>query len=214
MGSTNTSSTQGYSRSISPFTATEPVPSPGFSVGDLAAQFADQRIRKESRICHDSCASYANNDDDAGWTIEETIEPMEDDAVFASVTRSRTVPLQVAQAHSPSQRTQRQTNARLLSSASHARDIAALVSRMVESSDQCSVQCPPESLTADTDEGYDSDDHAMQYQASRRVSIATSRRQLVYRRSSELSTTGACVSKCTRFRKPSATSRVRSAEKS
>ena len=215
MASSYASSPQDYSRSVSPFTATAPVPSPVFSVGDLAAQFADQRIQRGTRICHDSCASYANNDDDAGWIVEETIEPSVEDAGMAPSSRLRTLlPPRVAQAHSPSQRLQRQTNARLLSSASHARDIAALVSRMVESNDQCSVQCPPESLVPDTDEGYDSDDQTARPEVSRRVSIATSKRQLLYRRSSELSMTGACVSKSTRFRKPSGMSRVRSTEKS
>lgn len=211
LDSSNASSTREPSRSVSPCSPTGPFPPPRFSVTDLAAQFADQRLRRDARVYHDSCASYANSEDDAGWTIEPSVEEAEPSPVSP---RSRTCPQRSTRAQSPPHRSHRQANARLLCSASHHRDIAALVSRMVQSNDQCSVNPPPDSSSAtaanlEADEGYDSSEGSIGIE-TRRSSYAASRQRLEYRRSSDMKTTGACVSKNTRFRKGTGHSRVRS----
>ncbi|CZT20134.1 uncharacterized protein RCC_05991 [Ramularia collo-cygni] len=194
--SNNTSSTtRDTSRSVSPCSPTGPFPPPTYSVTDLAACFANSKmIRREAQICYDACDSYANSDDDAGWQI-----PTED-AIYTTATRSRTLPQLQQRSHS---RTQRQASARLLCSTSHHKDIASLVSKMVESKEQCSVTASADSHALSIegdgglacDEGYDSSDAK-----SRRSSLAVPRTRLDYRRSSDLKTTGACVNKAVRFR--------------
>lgn len=199
---TSASGTRHNSRSVSPCSPTSAFPPPRFSVTDLAAQFADSRIRSDSRIFQDSCAAYANmDDDDADWSIPsiEEDEPL---------SRSRTFP---QRAYSPSRRTQRQANTRLLCSATHRQELAALVGRMVERNEQCSIT-PPET----EDEGYNS---AGDSPKSRRSSVATaqlSRPQMSYRRNSDMRTSGCCVRKDVRFRKGSEKNhrRIRSSEKS
>ena len=204
--STNTATTDS-SRSVSPCSAAGPYPPPRFSVTDLAAQFAGQRLRKESPICYDSCDAYANNDDDDGWSIPP-VEVNEAD----QLPRSRLLP---QRSHSPSRRIQRQLNTRLLCSVSHHRDIATLVARMVESNDQCSTApLSPTSLVnvPEPDEGYSSSDEPMTA-TSRRSSVATVKRS-EYRRSSDLKLGGACVSKNIRFRKDRGHRRSRNSETS
>lgn len=211
LDSSNSPSTRDTSRSVSPCSSAAPFPPPRLSVTDLAAQFADQRLRKESQVCYDSCQSYANTDDDASWQVEPLRE-----VDFRHVSRSQTFPPRSRRSHSPSQRVQRQVNARLLCSSSHHRDIAALVARMVQSSDQCSVNPPPDTITTaalEDDEGYDSSE-GLSPVNSRRSSVATSRQRSEYRRSSDMKSTGACVSKSARFRKDRGHSRIRSSEKS
>ena len=207
IGSTTTA-TRASSRSVSPCTNSSPFPRPRFSVTDLAAQFADQRLRKESAICYDSCEAYANNDDDADWSIPS----VNDDEAFNQLQRARTFP---TRPHSPSRRTQRQLNSRLLCSTSHHRDIASLVAKMVKTQDQCSIT-PPGSTTPTRaeheDEGYNSgSDVEMQLPTSRRSSAATIRSRLD-RRGSDMRSSGACVNKSIRFRKDRNHIRIRSAE--
>ena len=194
-----TGTTRDSSRSVSPCSAAGPFPQPRFSVTDLAVQFADQRLRQDSRIYYDSCEAYANTDNDDDWSIPS----IETDDITA-LSRSRTFP---QRPHSPSRRIQRQVNTRLLCTPSHRRDVAALVARMVETEEQCSVMTPvPE------DEGYDSSDDTVVMPTARRASIATAKSRQDYRRSSDLNTTGACVSKSVRFRKDR-NRRIRSSEK-
>lgn len=201
--SSNASSTREPSRSVSPCSAVGPFPPPRYSVSDLAAQFADQRIQRKSQICYDSCETYANNDDDAGWQLPE------DDVDMQPISRSRTFP---QRSHSPSQRQQRQVNARLLCSSSHRQELAALVARMVQSKEQCSVhQIESIQAVAVEDEGYDSSEQSTPVH-SRRSSIAVQKQQ--YRRSSDMKSTGASVRKDVRFRKDRHHSRKRSSEKS
>ena len=205
----STTATRDSSRSVSPCSAAGPFPPPRFSVTDLAAQFADQRIRKESPICYDDCQAYANNDDDANWSI-----PSIEDSDFNQLSRARTFP---QRPHSPSRRVQRQLNTQLLCSASHHRDIAALVSRMVDSKDQCSIT-PPGSMTPtrseDEDEGYDSGEDSIMSTTFRRSSVATVRSRNDSRRGSDLKNGGACVNKNIRFRKDRNYRRVRNSEHS
>ena len=200
--STTDSSTRDSSRSVSPCSPTSAFPPPRFSVTDLSAQFADSRIRNDSRIFTDSCAAYANTDDDeADWSIP-SIEPQSD---YNPLLRSRTFP---ARPSSPSRRTQRQVNSRLLCTSSHRQELLSLVSRMVESNDQCSI-----SPTETEDEDYTSESPK-----SRRSSVAVgrpSRPDAGYGRGADMRVSGACVSKDTRFRRGSERKhqRLRSSEK-
>ena len=191
----STAATRDSSRSVSPCSAAGPYPPARFSVTDLAVQFADQRIRREAPICYDSCDAYANNDNDADWSI-----PSIDDEEYDQLSRSRTFP---QRPHSPSRRVQRQLNTRLLCTTSHHRDIAALVARMVNSKEQCSIT-PPESMTPteieNEDEGYDSGEDTMA-STPRRQSVASTKSKSGYKRSSDLKNGGACVSKNIRLRK-------------
>ncbi|KXL46242.1 hypothetical protein M433DRAFT_144558 [Acidomyces richmondensis BFW] len=208
--STKASSTRDTSRSVSPCSPISPFSAPpGFSVTDLAASFATQRLHGRAQICYDSCEAYAANDDDAGWVIHSSIE----EAEASPLARTRTYPPRPARPHSPSQRLQRQLNSRLLCSTSHHRDISALVAQMVESNEQCSIS-PPEAMSAPAavdDEGYDSSDGSysgssltpvQSHSHSRRSSLAASKQRLEYRRSSDITkAAGACVTKGARFRK-------------
>lgn len=207
LDSSNASSTRDTSRSVSPCSPTGAYPPPSFTVTDLAAQFAGQRIRRDAQMCYDSCEAYAANDDDAGWSIP----PVEEED-FAQISRSRTCP--PARSHSPTTRVRRQANARLLCTSSHREELAQLVSRMVQRNEQCSVTSPPDSLSAvvDEDEGYDSSEGLTPVQ-SRRSSNANNRIKAGLRRSSDMKSTGACVSKCARLRGVKSHSRKRSSEK-
>jgi len=204
----STAGTRDSSRSVSPFSPSAPFPPPRYSMTDLSAEFAGQRIRRESPICYDSCEAYANNDDDdAGWAI-----PPIDDADCRTLSRSRTFP---QRPHSPSRRAQRQLNTRLLCSASHHRDIAGLVSRMVDSNEQCSI-APSGSLSPtrveQEDEGYSSGNEPA-VPSSRRSSVATIRSRPEFRRSSDYKSGGIAVSKNIRLRKNDNTRRKPSSRK-
>ncbi|KAK1040910.1 hypothetical protein LTS16_010025 [Friedmanniomyces endolithicus] len=191
LDSSNAPSTRDTSRSVSPCSTVPPFPCSRFTVTDLAAQLADQRIHTDSRIRYDDCEAYAANDDDAGWTVMPSIER---EAGVAPLRHSSTSTRQPSRPHSPSQRSQRQANARLLFTHSHRQDIAALVARMVQSKEQCSVSSS-ESLaltsTITEDEGYDSSDGSTSVH-SRRSSVANARRK-ESRRGSEVKSSGACV---------------------
>ena len=207
LDSSTTTTTRDSSRAVSPCSTAGPYPPPRYSVTDLAAQFADQRIQKGSQICYDSCDTYANNDNDADWSI-----PSIEDTDLAPLSHARTFP---QRAHSPSRRAQRQLNTRLLCTASHQRDISSLVANMVDSHDQCLVASPDSftSTTVDDDEGYNSGNEVTMT-TSRRSSVATIRSRHDYRRSSDLKANAACVSKSIRFRKDRHHRRVRSSEHS
>ncbi|PPJ49875.1 hypothetical protein CBER1_05022 [Cercospora berteroae] len=210
-----TLSTRDTSRSVSPCTAdtTTAYPPPRFSVTDLAVSFASSRLRHDSQICYDSCEAYANmDDDDAGWEIpgvnEEYSYPM---------SRTRTLP---QRSHSPTRRMARQVNTRLLCSTAHAKDIEALVSRMVDSKEHCNVvgsSTSSESTkrsveTMNDDEGYDSGS-GLSAATSRRSSLAVQRSRMDYRRTSDLkSAGGARVSKAVRQKKDIKHRRVTSEE--
>ena len=204
----STAATRESSRSVSPCSAAPAFPPPRMSVTDLAAQFAGQRLRREATICYDSCEAYANNDgDENGWTIP----PLQDNIDYQPLSRSRTFP---QRPQSPSRRMQRQANARLLCSATHHRDIAALVSRMVESQDQCSITPPGSSTPTHDDEGYssDSEEAITGMSSSRRTSLAPIKSRTDYSRSSDRRASRVSVGKDIRFRKNDKQRRVRSSE--
>lgn len=170
------------------------------SVTDLVAQFAVHRIRRTSQISYHPFESYANQDDDAAWSI-----PPDDGASLSESTALA----QTARSFSNT-RLQRQVNTRLLCTASHHRDISALVARMIDSGDQCDISSPDPSetsLTIDEDEGYNSSEDI-----SRRSSTVATRPRLEYRRSSDCSRIGTCVTKPVRLRKETKRRRTRKAE--
>lgn len=206
--SSNASSTRDHSRSPSPCSPTSAYPPLNFSVTDLAARFSDARVRPDSQIMYDSCAAYAAADDDAGWTLESTAEA--ESELRRPSSSSRRFPQRAPpRPHSPSQRSQRQANARLLCFSAHRADIAALVSRMVNTNDQCSVASGDLNPSRTDDDGYDSSDGSTPVQ-SRRASVASIRS----RRGSELrgmSSAGVC--KSTRLRRESRLTRVKSSDK-
>ncbi|QIW98051.1 hypothetical protein AMS68_003569 [Peltaster fructicola] len=174
------------SRSVSPCSATSPYPAAEYSMTDLAADFDRQRLRQNSQIYSQPCNSYAAVDDDAGWLIEpETSLP--------PVQRVRSAPLR---SMSPTRRrTDRQANARLLCSATHHRDIAALVTKMITQQEQCSV-CPPSAITSAVD-----DDEVDLSPLSRQSSGLSITRSKEYRRPSDMRKTGASICKDIRLRK-------------
>lgn len=190
------STTEAPTRSVSPCSPALP-DEPTCPMAHLAAQFASQRIRRDAHIIYDSCDAYAATDDDAGWTIDEPCEP-ECSRDLDFTLRSR----------SSSQRAQRQLNARLLcSSTAHQRDIAQLVTRMVETGDQCAI-LPSGSCLASSpteDEGYDSDSPV--------PNEIQTRQTFDYRRASDMRSSGISVSKTTRFRKARQDSRKKSGDK-
>ncbi|KAK3653415.1 hypothetical protein LTR56_004619 [Elasticomyces elasticus] len=192
LDSSNAPSTRSTSRSVSPCSAIGPSPSPRFSITDLAAQLADQRLRTESRINHDSCEAYAADDDDAGWAVQPSIEAEEVATSYVSSSRRSSV----RPRSPPTQRSQRQANARLLCMSSHRQDIAALVASMVNSKEQCSVSSGDSLARIQTisedDEGYDDSSDGLTPVQSRRSSVANFRRMDV-RRASDSKGAGACV---------------------
>ncbi|KAK5744368.1 hypothetical protein LTR17_002078 [Elasticomyces elasticus] len=176
LDSSNAPSTRSTSRSVSPCSAIGPSPSPRFSITDLAAQLADQRLRTESRINHDSCEAYAADDDDAGWAVQPSIEAEEVATSYISSSRRSSV----RPRSPPTQRSQRQANARLLCMSSHRQDIAALVASMVNSKEQCFVSSGDSLARIQTisedDEGYDDSSDSLTPVQSRRSSVANFRR--------------------------------------
>ncbi|EMC99092.1 hypothetical protein BAUCODRAFT_391215 [Baudoinia panamericana UAMH 10762] len=200
LDSSNSPSTRAPSRSVSPCSPTTPFPAPSFSVTDLAAQFGNSRIERRAQICYDSCAAYAACDDDAGWYVGPSID--DDNLDKAPTSYSRRDSLRPARPHSPTQRSRRQCNARLLCSASHHRDIAALVARMVDSGEQCSVSASSNVAMDAEDEGYDSSSQSLTPAQSRRSSLAiTGKKQDGRRLSRDTKSAGACVSKTARLRR-------------
>jgi hypothetical protein len=152
----SSSTTDPSTRSVSPCSPTSAfAPPQAYSVTDLAADLDRQRIRPEARIHYQPCDSYANTtDDDSAWDLPPLCS---DSSLTATSFTSTRVP---TRSYSPTRRIQRQSGTRLLcASQHHAKDIAELVSRMVSSSEQCSVVPPPDAiptLEATDDEGYNS----------------------------------------------------------
>ena len=212
MASSNASSTREPSRSVSPCSPLSAFPPPPerSSVTDLAADLDRQRIRPEARIHYQSCDSYANTtDDDSAWDLPPLCSDSEADSTYSGsitatsctmgVSRGRIAP---TRSYSPTRRVQRQSGTRLLcSSQNHAKDIAALVSRMVSSSEQCSVISPPDAMPSQEeadDEGYNSSNGGDELVSSSRRSTI-SRRDMDYRRARK-SVGAAAIAKDIRFR--------------
>ena len=210
------SSTREPSRSVSPCSPMSAFPPPqGYSVTDLAADLDRQRIRPDARICYQSCESYANTtDDDAAWDIPPICSDSEGDSTYsgsiARTTSATSLARMPARSYSPTRRNARQSGTRMLcASSNHAKDIAALVSRMVSSSDQCSVTQPPDSIprTAASsdeeaeDEGYNSSGTGDDSRSSARRDTLT-RRDAEYRRALDARRIGGApaIAKEIRFR--------------
>ena len=211
--SSNESSTREPSRSVSPCSPISafPPPLPRYSVTDLAADLDRQRIRPEARIHYQPCDSYANTtDDDSAWDVPPLCSDSEADSTYSGsvtatsyatgVSRARVTP---TRSYSPTRRVQRQSGTRLLcSSQNHAKDIAALVSRMVSSSEQCSVVAPPDVLPSNEeadDEGYNSGNGGDESMTSSRRGTLSSKRSMDFRRARK-SVGAAAIAKDIRFR--------------
>jgi len=203
LGSTTSSSTEQTSREVSPCSPINALPPPAYTMTDLAACLGRSRLRQDAQICYDSPEAYANMDDDAGWTLDPVPST---ESESSDRPRSR----MVTSSQPQSRRAQRHSNTRLLFSAAHRKDIAALVARMVESEEQCSV-APAEILSStpstttisvDDDEGYDSSSELWDPSTeSRQASTSAPRMRIRYRRSMELKNNSACVRKPVRLRK-------------
>jgi hypothetical protein len=133
------------STSLPPLPARLPTPPP-CSMGDLA-HILDQQSLRIAVVPSQSLAG-------------EPLTPPSDDVAFATaLSHPRPqLTLSTARLNSATLRMQRQANVRMQSSSSHRRDIDALVQKMVESEDQCSVCKPslPPSPTSE-DEAIDMD---------------------------------------------------------
>lgn len=201
-------STPGYSPCSSP----APFAAAHFSISDLADQLAGHRIEREAQICYDSCQTYSNHisndEDEMNWLI-----PPLEECQSTALRRAQTCPLP-QRPHSPSRRTQRQANARLLCSASHREEIAALMERMVNSEEQCLISPSSAPLTPplQDDEGYNTGDDSISETISRSSSIVVVPTRADRRRASDLVAGGACVSKSIRLRKGRHLKRVRTTE--
>ena len=212
--SSNASSTREPSRSVSPCSPLSAFPPPPqrYSVTDLAADLDRQRIRPEARIHYQSCDSYANTtDDDSAWELPPLCSDSEADSTYsgsittttsysASLSRARITP---TRSYSPTRRVQRQSGTRLLcASQNHAKDIAELLSRMVSSSEQCSIVAPPDAMPSQEeadDEGYNSGNGGGETATSSRRGTISSKRSMDFRRARK-SVGAAAIAKDVRFR--------------
>jgi hypothetical protein len=186
---------------VSPCSPITAYPAPQLSVTDLAASFGRSRLRADAQICYDDCNAYAGNpDEDAGWSLDPLPASSSSYETASRSSSSRT------SGRSTTHRARRQSNSRLLCSTAHHKDIAALVARMVDCQEQCSVAVAGSSSVED-DEGYDSYEYfdpEQPHPPSANASAAPRRPRLEYRRSMDLKTGtngGACVSKSIRMRK-------------
>ncbi|KAM0720486.1 hypothetical protein Q7P37_004622 [Cladosporium fusiforme] len=193
-------------RSVSPCSPLSAFPPPpqGYSVTDLAADLDRQRIRPDAQIAYQPCESYANTtDDDSAWDIPPALtrSDSEGDSTYSGSMRNRTSSSLVmrnatstTRSYSPSRRSARQSGTRMLcASSNHAKDIAQLVSRMVSSSDQCSITSPPSTLpqaqasaSCDSDSSADDEGYNSCSAAEKDASMSTRRSkrdvELGYRR--------------------------------
>ncbi|KJX92850.1 hypothetical protein TI39_contig5818g00001 [Zymoseptoria brevis] len=215
--SLTSTTTRSSSRSVSPCSSH---PDQIYTVTDLAASFQNSKLlRRDAQICYDSCDAYANTaDDDASWAIPSMeTEDVEEDvpALWCATSRSRTGTATTERASSPtSRRNQRQVSTRrLCRSATHRRDIEALVKRMVEREDQCAISSAAcssakeaeETIVAESDEGYDSEVSLRRVVTSAAAEDGGMKRVISasteVRRASAMRVNGACVSKAVRFRR-------------
>jgi hypothetical protein len=204
-----TSSTRDTSRSVSPCSSTtDPyLPPPRFTVNDLAASLANSRIRPDSQIRYDSCAAYANlDDDDAAWDIPDDDDDDDEDDSPAATSASRP---HSHLSHSPARRIQRQHSTRMLCSLAHAKDIADLVSRMVDAKEQCEV-ADSDPVKRSSEMLDEDDDGGEMLSLSRRSSWAVHGARGNHGRTLDVKAGGARVSKTTRGGKKSRQRRRRS----
>lgn len=160
------------------------------SITQLAQRFSEQRLHSDATLSirSDPFAMMCDTSSDAGF--DDLPSPR---SYIGSMQPSR-------------RRTRRQEGVRMLCDPAHLRSIQEMVDRMIQTEDQCAVRSTRSvSLTEDQspnsedDEGYNSLEHATA--RSNSSSSASSNSGLSYRRSADMSITGACVSKKLRQRR-------------
>jgi len=165
------------------------------SISQLSQRFSEQRLQQDAALNIRSEPSERSNDTDS-------VEALARSYIGSAVPSRR--------------RQRRQQGVRMLCDLSHLRNIQDMVERMVQSKDQCAVSPSPGIgiegecyIDAKVDEGYSSlEDHTS---PSRRRSTSSSSSSSSssslcsldghFKRSTDLSMTGACVSKTVRIRK-------------
>lgn len=159
------------------------------SITQLSQRFSEQRLHQDAplSIRSDPFAS-ASSDTDADF-----LDLPSPRSYVGSLGFSR-------------KRSRRQEGVRMLCDPAHLRSIQEMVEKMIQNQDQCAVSSPrsfslgDEPLTGtEDDEGYNSLEEASTRSNS---SASSSSCGLSYRRSADMSITGACVSKTLRQRRP------------
>ncbi|GAB7353246.1 hypothetical protein MBLNU459_g3756t1 [Dothideomycetes sp. NU459] len=157
------------------------------SITQLSQRFSEQRLHQDTpfSIRSNPFASSCDASSDADFS-----EPLSPRSYVGSMAPSK-------------RRTRRQEGVRMLCDPAHLRSIQEMVDRMIQTEDQCAVvssramSLGGESLpTSEDDEGYNSLEDA-----STRSNSSSSSCGLSYRRSADMSVTGACISKNVRQRR-------------
>ena len=159
---------------------------PAVSMGELALRFGEQNLEVDPRY--------------QGTSIFEPAAPSDEDFLFSTDPENSNRHLSYASLSPAAIRQQRQANMRLQCSASHARDISSLVERMVNNGEQCVICTPRASrsglLPAKSD--FEEDDYASVKQSTHSDGTTYA---LKYRRSGDILSNQACVSKNIRLRR-------------
>ena len=159
---------------------------PAVSMGELALRFGEQNLEVDPRY--------------QGTSFLEPAAPSDEDFLFSTDPENSNRHLPYASLSPAAIRQQRQANVRLQCSASHARDITSLVERMVNDGEQCVICAPRPSrsglLPAKSD--FEEDDYASVKQSTHSDGTTYA---LKYRRSGDVLSNQACVSKNIRLRK-------------
>lgn len=165
-----------------------PLTPPAVSMGELALRFGEQNLEVDPRY---------------QGTSFEPVAPSDEDFLFSTDPENSDRHLSYASLSPAAIRQQRQANVQLQCSASHARDISSLVERMVNDGEQCVVCAPRASrsglLPAKSD--FEEDDYAS---VKRSTHSDGTTYTLKYRRSGDVLSSQACVSKNIRLRKKKA----------
>ncbi|OCL12233.1 hypothetical protein AOQ84DRAFT_352621 [Glonium stellatum] len=159
---------------------------PAVSIGELALRFGEQNLEVDPRY--------------QGTSFFDPSAASEEDFLFSTDPENSNRHQSYASLSPAAIRQQRQANMRLQCSASHAKDISSLVERMVNSGDQCVICTPRESRSAilPAASGFEEDDYAS---VRRSTNADGTTFTLRYRRSGEILSNQACVSKNIRLRK-------------
>ena len=159
---------------------------PAVSMGELALRFGEQNLEVDPRY--------------QGTSFLEPAAPSDEDFLFSTDPENSNQHLSYASLSPAAIRQQRQANVLLQCNASHARDISSLVERMVDNGEQCVISAPRPLrsglLPAKSD--FEEDDYAS---IKRSTHSDGTTYALKYRRSGDVLSNQACVSKNIRLRK-------------
>jgi hypothetical protein len=162
-----------------------PLTPPAVSMGELALRFGEQNLEVDPRY---------------QGTSFDPAAPPDEYFLFSTDPENSDRHLSYASLSPTAIRQQRQANVQLQCSASHARDISSLVEKMVNDGEQCVVCAPRASrsglLPAKSD--FEEDDYAS---VKRSTHSDGTTYALKYRRSGDVLSNQACVSKNIRLRK-------------